>query len=206
MRDQLAARGRSTSARTRPAPACTAARMSVPTKKRAVAEAAWSRWPCGVVRHRLVGEEVHQLDVGRRLAQRLQRGHQRARRGAGGADEDMAAAGDLLDRVGCALHLRRPGREARVERRRPWPPGPIPGRRSSRAGRASAATAGRGPRRRRMSSNRCSRRVPPEAATVAAAAAPSTLGRRGARFQLGPALELRGEQMLDGLGALRGRP
>lgn len=47
---------------------------------------------------RAVGDEVQQLDVGRRRRQRLERAHQRARRGAGAADEDAVAGRNALHR------------------------------------------------------------------------------------------------------------
>ena len=70
-----------------------------------------------VVWHRAAGDEVHELDVRRCMLHRLQRSHQGARRGTRGADEDVTAADDSLNRVRCRRHLGGPGTEARVERR-----------------------------------------------------------------------------------------
>ena len=69
-----------------------------------------------VVRHRAVGDEVHELEVRRGRRHRLQRRDERARRRTGGADEDVAAAGDVRNRLRRGGHLVAVRREPRVER------------------------------------------------------------------------------------------
>ena len=50
-----------------------------------------------VVRKGAAGDEVHELQAGWRHAHRLQRRDQRARRGAGSADENVTSAADMAD-------------------------------------------------------------------------------------------------------------
>ncbi len=75
------------------------------------------RPPVLVVHHRAVGQEVHQFHVGRRWHAGLEGGHQGARRGAGGADEDAGAIGDAGDGSLGGADLVGTGGQPRVERR-----------------------------------------------------------------------------------------